>query len=138
LIWLYDVKLLAKAMSDVEWQKFIGLAQHRGAAEICAQGLALAIDRLGAHVPGAVMAQLAASATGGADRYLLAMRRLERGVANLKAVRGLKAKINHVAARAFPSARFMRAKYPLSRQIPLPLLYIRRLIGGFTSKLWTR
>lgn len=138
LIWLYDIKLLAKALSDAEWHKFVRLAQVRGAAGLCGECLALAIGRLDVQIPREVIAQLTASATGGADRYLLGMRRLERGIANLKAVRGVRAKLNHVAARAFPSERFMRAKYPGNRHIPLPLLYFRRLIRGFTSKLWTR
>lgn len=139
LIWLYDVRLLADAMTDAEWQAFLGLVLERGAAEVCLQCLLLAVDRLDAQVPAEIQSLLAALPSAGkADRYLLNMRRLERGIANIKAAKGFKAKFSQVAVRAFPSAQFMRGKYPDSGRTPLLLLYIRRILSGLTGKIWAR
>jgi hypothetical protein len=51
LLLLYDIHLLAGALSDDEWQKFVALAREKRIRSVCRRGLQRAADGLGTPLP---------------------------------------------------------------------------------------
>jgi|GEM_PF-454252 len=129
LIWAQDIHLLCGALGEPDWERFTEMAVEQGLAAICLDGLALAQSRLGTPVPARVTERLTSvPQTSDAASYLLHSGQWTRAWRDLRAVKGIGGKLSYLAARALPSAEFMRAKYPLMRGRPLPLLYLRRLM----------
>jgi hypothetical protein len=126
LIWLVDIHLLAEALSEVEWARFVALATARGIAAPCLDGLLTAQRSLATRLPAGPIAALKA-AHSTTPAYLRS-RQLGRAWAVFKAIPGLRRKLDFARARTFPPASFIRDKYPRLAGLPLPLLYARRMI----------
>ena len=129
LIWAQDIHLLAQSLAAAEWARFTAMAEEQDVSAVCLDGLQFAKSRLGTAIPQDVLDRLkrlprASTATN----YLLHSGQFARAWSDLRAVPGLGQKLSYLAARALPSAEFMRAKYPGMRHQPMPLLYLRRLV----------
>jgi hypothetical protein len=127
LIWLYDMKLLANQLSDVERERFIDLAARKGISRLCCKVLS------GAEIVGCsadvarwfnnVAARVEPSAT-----YVSGVGTRWRSLLlDLQAVTGLSAKVGLVAGHAFPDVKYMRRAYGSSGMLGLCAAYIRRL-----------
>src|SRR5262245_952870 len=127
LIWLYDMKLLANQLSEVERERFIDLAARKGISRLCCKVLS------GAEIVGCsadlacrfsnVAAGVEASAT-----YVSGVGTRWRSLLlDLQAATGLSAKVGLVAGHAFPDANYMRQAYGSSGMLGLCAAYIRRL-----------
>ncbi len=128
LIWLWDIALLAQALDDAGWEAFASHAARVGLGPVCAQALAEAQTRLVLSVPEGMMARLGdPAAAGPAAAYLQSGNIADRARRDLKAVKGLGARLRFVRYRLFPPAPFMRANYPENPRAPLVWLYLRRL-----------
>jgi hypothetical protein len=135
LIWTYDIHLLSNALSEAEWSHFCSNALRKGLAPICLDGLKFVSQRLGTMVPPYVLERLASANTETrASVYLLRSGPAGRAIEDLKAVAGLSRKARYLVGRALPSASFLRAKYPNSDEVSLPLLYIRRFAELFRKR----
>ncbi|GAA4716705.1 hypothetical protein GCM10023325_11540 [Sphingomonas lutea] len=122
LIWLWDIALIGRSISEIEWREFCRLAQSKQVARICRDGLVAASDRVGPVAPEWVESALMSKSS----RYFSGGQ-LRRAWLDWWAVRGIGRKLRYLTARAFPSAGFMRAKYRALEHRPLPSLYLRRL-----------
>ena len=138
LIWLYDIDLLARALSSEQWDELCELAVTKGVAGLCFDGLEAAAAQLGTPYPTVIRTRLSL-----AKRHTAAGRYLEsplvaRAWQDWRALPGLDMKLADMFWRLFPPARFMRAKYPDIADRWLPLLYARRnfsfVRGARTSK----
>lgn len=127
LIWAKDIDLLARALSDVEWQDFTRAALGQGVAAVCLDGFRMAKRALGTQIPPHVLDSLGRAGAEPASAYLLGARQMGRAWQDLRAIRGWRRKLAYVAARALPSESFMRAKYPHLKRSPLALLHVRRM-----------
>ena len=134
LIWAKDIDLLAGALSDAEWIQFSAAALAQGVAAVSLDGLQMARRSLGTSIPQSVLDALDSAGSEPASAYLLGSRQLGRAWQDLLAIRGLNRKLAYLGARALPSARFMRAKYPQSRHVPMVLLHMRRMIDLIRSR----
>lgn len=123
LIWLFDLALLGRAMTDADWQALADFAVEKGISGICLEGIRAAEERFGAFCPEAVRTEL----SGRGSRLYLRSGQLGRAALDLWAVPGPAAKSRYALARLLPSARFMRDKYGAGPSKPLPLLYLRRV-----------
>ena len=128
LIWANDIDLLAGALCDEEWRAFSALAVRQGVAAVSLDGLRMAQRSLGTEIPRPVLDALGAAGDEPASAYLLGSGQAERAWRDLRAIRGLTRKLAYLAARALPSASFMRAKYPELERSPLALLHARRMV----------
>ena len=128
LIWANDIDLLAGVLCDEEWHKFSALAVQQGVAAVSLDGLRMAQRSLGTEIPRPVLDALGAAGDEPASSYLLGSGQAGRAWRDLVAIRGLTRKIAYLAARALPSASFMRAKYPELERSPLALLHARRMV----------
>jgi hypothetical protein len=123
LIWSRDIALLGHAMTAEEWPRFARMAVDKHVAGACLAGLRAATDDFAAAVPAEVMAELQ---DAGSDDCLRGTA-LERAWRDLGSVAGGGAKLRYLRGRLLPAPAFMRAKYPSMSQLPLIVLYARRL-----------
>lgn len=128
LIWAMDIELLARALSDLEWQDFTRAALTQGVATVCLDGFSMAKRTLGTEIPPNVLNSLGGAGVEPASAYLLGAHQMGRAWQDLHAIRGWRRKLAYVAARALPSESFMRAKYPQLERSPLALLHVRRMV----------
>jgi hypothetical protein len=128
LIWAMDIDLLARSLSDDDWGQLGSIARARGIAPVIRDGLEFARRILGTPIPESAEAWLK-TAGGRASDYLVRSRQARRAWSDLLATQGWRRKATFLAARTFPSAAFLRRKYPGMARLPLLLLHGRR-IGG--------
>ncbi len=128
LIWAHDFHLLANSLSPDEWQQLCQLAISSGTAGVCLNGLEIARDRLGTALPVQVIELIRAVPSEPATGYLLGGRQVRRALLDLRAIPGVRRKLRFIRLRLFPSARFLREKYPRMHHAPLLLLHLRRLL----------
>lgn len=138
LIWLYDVVLLAKSLTTVEWEELAKRAGEKGLARVCRDGLAQASAWPGVSCPPAVLDCLAEPRAELPEAYLHAGW-LRREWLDLRFRDGLAAKLRYLARAAFPSPAYMHAKYPDAWRASLPWLYLRRASDGVAKRArWKR
>ena len=131
LIWACDIDLEASAFSVRDWQGFSKLVVERGVAAICLDGLLFAAEALGTEIPEDVVNDLArVSPDTWPCRYIANSNDWLRTWEDFRATPSVADKIRFLLARAFPSLRFIRNKYPQSSRWPVLALYFRRLINA--------
>lgn len=127
LLWAFDFRLQANALSAQQWDEFAQRSIQTGVAPICSDALYFAHKKLGTTIPDYVSDRLKeAPQVTKATQYILSSSSAKRSLADLKATHGLLPKLNHVMARAFPPSDHLRAKYPECRKWPLLALHVRR------------
>ena len=127
LIWAKDIDLLAGALSAVEWEQFSVAALDQRVAAVALDGLLMAQRCLGTRTPQAIADALDKAGAEPASSYLLGARQMGRAWQDLLAIPGWNRRMAYLATRFFPSASFMRAKYPMSGHLPVALLHVRRM-----------
>jgi len=136
LIWLYDLSLLADQLEGDDWARLVALATDRQVAAICGVSLREARDRLGASAPAEVLDALSAGASAEevSAAYLTERRHAQVVLDDLRVLPTWGQRWRLMYAHAFPSADYMREVYAPASGLPLPLLYLRRILEG--SRRW--
>lgn len=124
LIWLHDLFLLGRAMTDREWSKFCRMAIEKGMADVCLDGLTEAEERFDLFCPVPIREQLG----GGMPSSYFRSAQFGRALQDMIAVPGIRRKWQYLWARAVPTRQFVRAKYPEMEARPLAALYLRRFV----------
>jgi hypothetical protein len=124
LIWLYDLVLLGRAMSDLEWRDFSRMVLRKRVANVCLDGLAAAESRFGAFCPAFVREELGSAKSGS----YFQSGQFGRALQDVFAIPGIRGKWRYLWARSVPTREFMLAKYPDMRTRPLAALYARRFV----------
>jgi hypothetical protein len=134
LVWLYDIHLLASALTTDEWTRFDELARHRGVARVCRRSLDASAEALGTRVPDGVAVIDGADVEKGEQEtaaFLGGGRRQVSVVASdLRALPSWRDRARLLSQHAFPSAVYMRSQYAPASSAPLPVLYARRVVRG--------
>lgn len=135
LIWLYDIHLLALALTPPQWDELLTLAERKGLRAVCLEGIRQAQVCFATPIPAEVLAALARpSPVEPAAKYLSA-NHLRRRWLDLCALDGLPSKLRFVRELVFPPAAYMRARLPHARPDWLPWLYLLRAIGGLRKRV---
>ena len=132
LIWLYDIHVLAGAMTPGERAEFLALARVKRLRSICACGLGRAQSRFGTEHPARWLDHLQ---TGRHDEIEPTAAFLEQGLrridillSDLRAVGGWTRKIRLLREHLFPPPAFIRSRY--GSDTPLLFAYVNRILGG--------
>ena len=136
LIWLYDIHLLARAMTVNQWERVIEVAAEKGLQEICLDGLQAAADSLGSIVPADVMGRLSLRGSRrvkAVASFNVAPWRWE--LTGLCASRSWRAALKLLAEQLFPPGSYMSAKYRIANRKLLPFYYFRRAVEGICKRL---
>ncbi len=135
LIWLYDIHLLASQLTLAEWEDFNRLATGKGLRAVCLEGMQHARECFDTRYPAAMLTSLAAKGPAEpAARYLDASR-LRRLWMDFVALGSIASQIGFARETLFPTADYMRAKYPHQQRLSLPWLYLRRALDAVTRRL---
>jgi len=137
LLWLWDIHLVASALSAGEWVRFVEAAASWRVTSICARGLALAHDAFGTTIAEDVRTAL----DGAHDEPAAVFMReglTTAGVAraDLAALTGWRPKLALVREHLCPPLTYMRVRYAKCPAILLPLAYVYRIVRG--APAWLR
>jgi hypothetical protein len=134
LIWLYDIHLLALALTPPQWDELASLAGRKGLRAVCLEGIEHTRSRLATPVPPEVLAELARSGPAEPAAEYLNARHLRRRWLDFWAYPGMREKLRFARQLAFPPAAYMRVRFPRARPDWLPWLYLQRAIGGLRPR----
>jgi hypothetical protein len=135
LIWLYDIHLLAKSLTSTQWDEFLQLAESKGLRAVCLEGFERARACFHTEYPEAVVVALARAGSAEPAARYLGGGRIRQQWMDFSAISGVGNKLRFLRESVFPSAAYMRHKYPDARPGWLPWLYLRRAFGGVAKKL---
>jgi hypothetical protein len=135
LIWLYDIHLLSQSFSQHEWDKLIQLVQEKGLCAICLEGLARARTAFHTSLPESVLVALGRPGQTELVARYFASGPLRQQLMDFCAIPGAGRKLRFLADTLFPSADYMRQKYPQPGFDWLPWLYLRRAGSGVLKRL---
>jgi hypothetical protein len=135
LLWLYDIFLLSRRMSNSDWQAFTCAAITKGVAGICRD----ALDGTNAKFPIAFFESIRPTLleAEGCETFRPDRLRTPLGFAlrDLKALDGWSAKLQWVRETLLPSPAYVRSKYPGANGTWLPLIYLHRTVTGLAKRL---
>ena len=131
--WLYDIHLIASALSEAEWDAFAALAIERGIAAVSLECLLRSAEWLHTRVPSRLVndPRVAGAASLEATAAYLRVRPKAREVLDdLRALSTWRDRLSLVGEHLFPPAEHMKRVYAPQSRLPLPLLYAGRLLRG--------
>jgi len=130
--WLLDIHLLWLRMDDANRYELVRRSADLGIAGLVAEALDLTRNRFESPVPDETLKRLKAQ---GANQWRTGLLKAGSGpfsdqLFKLRAAGSWRARLAHLRALLFPSAQYMRSKYPGSSRWALPWLYVRRMVEG--------
>jgi hypothetical protein len=134
LLWIYDIHLIARRLSDAEWTAALTIAERGAVKAICERGLRLAIDRFNTPVPIEVMRRLEHRQHGAVREpssvYLSKnLRRVDGLMSDLRSL-PVRAGTRLIAEHLFPPAEYMKKKYGVRSLRSILFAYARRIVAG--------
>ncbi len=136
LIWLYDIHLLARAMTASQWERVIEVALQKGLQEVCLDGLQAATNSLGSDLPADVMQRLSFRASHrikAVASFNVSPWRWE--LTGIWASRSWRARLKLLAEQLFPPGSYMLSKYRINNHKLLPCYYFRRAVEGIWKRI---
>ncbi len=138
LIWLYDIHLLLGAMTPGQLEEFAGRAVNKQVQAACLDGLCRARACFHTLVADAVIETLTAAERAANRSGRFAGSNLSLLLDDLRRLPGMQARWNLIGELFFPSADSLIRKYSTSKRRWLPLLYLRHILGGLSTRLTLR
>ena len=135
LIWLYDIHLLARNLSDDAWHRLVQCALAKGLASVTLDGLRSSVDHLGSPIPQFVLEELDIHPGEEPPARYLAGSRLQRARLDFAALGSPRRRFCYLRELLAPPRAYMKARYPEAGKCPLVLLYLYRAAGGLTRVL---
>jgi len=135
LVWIYDIHLLAAGFSRPDWEGLVQMAEEKGLRAVCLEGFGLASAFFRTEIPDFVRAALQ-----GHEKTETVARYFNSGAwgqqwMDFCAIPGVSRKRRFLAETFFPSADYMRKKYPQARPGWIAWLYLRRAASGAFKRL---
>ena len=138
LIWLYDIHLLFSRMAAAEQEEFAERAAEKEIRAICRDALQRSADCFGTPIPARVRGVLEAPGPVEASARYFSGGSLRQMVGDFLALERWRDRWTWLRETAFPPEDYMRRKYPDSPRGWLPLLYLRRGLGGMAKRIGAR
>jgi hypothetical protein len=132
LIWLYDIDLLARAMTASDWRRFVDLAADRRMVAVCRRSLEQTTKWFRTDVPDSVLQdpRFQAAANELSAGYLRPRRHVSVIASDVRALPTWGARWHLLREHFFPPAAYMRNVYAPASRSPLVFLYAHRLWRG--------
>jgi len=138
LIWLYDIHLLVARMSAEDLDLFTALAAAKHIKAICGDALRRTRECFATPIPAQVIDALNRPGPVEASARYLSGGRARQMLGDFLALEYWSDRGGWIRELAFPSADYMRSKYPDSASGWLPVLYARRALTGVASLIFSR
>lgn len=130
LIWLYDVHLLANAMTGPEWRQFRELCTATQMRQISLDAFAATHRAFATALPAGLLAELAAPARRELSADYLDAGRARILLTDLRALASWRDRMTLLRETCFPDARYVLTQYGARTRLALPWWYLRRAIAG--------
>jgi len=131
--WLYDIHLLASRLTDAEWERFTTLAAARGIAAVCREGLERTARWFETPIPAWLRHDRRFVDAGQHEETAAFLRVRPRAREELDHIRALprwRDRARLAGEHLWPSASYMRKVYAPGSRLPLPILYVWRIVRG--------
>lgn len=135
LIWLYDIHLLAQAMTAEQWEDFAEIADRKGLRAICLDAIERTQTCFNTTLPDRVRDALTRPGPTEIPTAYLNANIARRHWLDFRAMDGIGSRLDLLREVFFPSAGFIRGRFPDARIKWLPWLYARRLFEGVRMRL---
>ena len=129
LIWLYDIHLLSRALSDEQWRTYVTLATASSTRAVCLDGLAVTAAAFGTAVPPAVQSALAIGATEPSAAFLSEIREIDVRWSNLRETPAWRDRAAMLWAWLAPSRAYMVRRYGVRHTAFLSIWYVYRVFS---------
>jgi len=133
LIWIYDIHLLACAMSELQWKTFLKLAVQKSLCAPCLKCLEDSKLCFRTSVPEYVRRALGQSTSRDALGCYFDAGQMKRQWLDFRAIGTASCRIGFLRELLFPPPDYMRHKYNQASFRWLPWLYVRRVCAGFAK-----
>jgi hypothetical protein len=130
LIWLYDIRLLAHAMTAGEWSEFAQLCVAKAMCRISLDAFTATQHAFATAFPGEVVETLAHAGAEELSAAYLDTDRRHLLLTNLRALGTWKERATLMRELLFPPAEYVLAKYRGQTRWLLPWWYVRRAAEG--------
>ena len=132
LLWLYDIHLLARSLTEAEWRRALALAEAKQLCAVLLRGIERAGSAIGQSAPGHVIQRLSELSSREPAAPLLGSpaRTIDLVLTDLRALPSSRARLQLLAEHLIPSASYMRRAYPRCPPTLLPLAYAYRIVRG--------
>jgi hypothetical protein len=132
LIWLWDIHLLAGAMTSMDVEGLAARAARRDMRAVVARGFELSRERFGTAVDQRLLLELhrSGAAEASADFVGRRTRQVELVLSDLATMATLSERARLLREHLFPSLAYMGGKYPAWPRLLLPLAYLYRMACG--------
>lgn len=132
LLWLYDIRLLAGALSDTEWERMLKHAEARQLSSVVLRGLARTGEAFGPCAPGEVLERLERAAVHETSEPLFdpETRTVDVLISDLGSLSGAREKLQLLREHLFPPLVYMQQRYAGCPLVCLPLMYAYRIACG--------
>ena len=136
LVWILDMDLIWRIMTDAQKQSLRELAIERGLSGLVAENLAQARQEFGTDVADDYLQSLRAGAHGRRPTRLIGLRqtRVRAHLYALWCEPGLGPRLRRIRSILFPPAEYMRQRYGAGPDARLPSLYWRRISERLSGK----
>lgn len=135
LIWLADIDRLVRSLTVDERERFVRLAEARGAGRLCAAGVAASAAAFATpDAPELARALTMAPFGSTVDRYLAAGRH-GRTWLDFRALPGARARLAFLREVLWPNAEYLRARNPGAGDVSPLRLRLARVARGAARRL---
>jgi len=138
LLWVYDLHLLAGALTGDERMEVVDLVSARGLRQIAGEGLRLARDVFGTDAAGPIIDAIDRQPARADEVSVIAAASSETDLLrlDLHALPTWRERRRLVREHLFPAPSYMRDKYGVRSPLLLPALYAWRVVAG--APRWLR
>jgi hypothetical protein len=137
LIWLMDIDLLARRLTDADWQKVLALARVKGLCGTMRETLRQVEATLHTPLGNSGEPFVAASDSTELASLYLASGKLRQQWMDFRALGSTRNRLHLARELLLPSATYMRSKFRHDRA-PLYWLYVRRAVSGAVRRMGMR
>ncbi len=134
LIWLYDIHILARSFSQIQWDRLASLAVEKKLCNICLDGLQETKSALATPIPANVKKILHEKGKKENITADMGSTRWRMDLANFQTLPSWRERLLLLKEHFFPSAEYILTKYNTNNRFLLPFLYIRRVAQGITKR----
>lgn len=139
LIWLFDIHLLAERLDPAAAAQLVTSSVQGGISRLVGQGLAEAHEAYGGRSSAVLAAALGRAVRNSreATEYFVSRDRGAVGdlVSDFRALQKWSDRLQFARELVLPPAAYMRRRYADAPRVPLPLLYLARLLAGGVRRL---
>ena len=126
LIWLYDILLLCRSLSDDDRNKLTHVAHQKQLSGILLEGINATAMTFATPVGKGLLEQLAENSANEAGAFNPRGRRIFFYLQDWKETEGITNKLQHLREKLFPPANYVIQKYQFKNRFMLPFYYLKR------------